>query len=40
MPIDEEKKDTYGDSEYVQRKELLMVNPFAPVKKAKKKKKK
>ena len=40
MPIDEEKKDTFGDHEYVQRKELLMINPFAPEKKTKKKKKK
>lgn len=40
MPIDEEKKDAYGDDQYVQRKDLLMINPFAPEKKAKKKKKK
>ena len=40
MPIDEEKKESYGDNEYVHRKELLMINPFAPEKKSKKKKKK
>lgn len=40
MPIDEEKKEAFGDLEYEPRKELLMINPFATEKKGKKKKKK